>query len=152
MASPTGESKAAPLIIQDGGTNVIGKRAAVETGTYLGEFPYVRFGRGPENLVILPGITLENEPPNRLAAWTYSLGFGRFARAYTVYVINRRRGMPLGYTTQDMAQDYARVIERARTLAPHGILHGGLHSTVRCPRLPGGAQEPGSRCQRLPPV
>ena len=90
---------------------MIGKRAAVETGTYLGEFPYVRFGRGPENLVILSGITLENEPPNRLAAWTYRLGFGRFARAYTVYVINRRRGIPLGYTTQDMAQDYARVIE-----------------------------------------
>jgi pimeloyl-ACP methyl ester carboxylesterase len=90
---------------------VIGKRAALETGTFLGEFPCVRFGSGPENLVILPGITLENEPPNRLAAWTYRLGFGRFARAYTVYVINRRRGLPLGYTTQDMAQDYARVIE-----------------------------------------
>jgi pimeloyl-ACP methyl ester carboxylesterase len=87
------------------------KRAAVETGTFLGEFPYVRVGNGPENLVILPGITLENEPPNRLAAWTYRLGFGRFARDHTVYVVNRKRGMPPGYTTQDMAADYARVIE-----------------------------------------
>jgi pimeloyl-ACP methyl ester carboxylesterase len=87
------------------------KRPAVESGTFLGEFPYVRVGNGPENLVILPGITLENEPPNRLAAWTYRLGFGRFARDYTVYVINRKRGMPPGYTTQDMAADYARVIE-----------------------------------------
>ena len=82
--------------------------------------------------MILPGITLENEPPNRFAAWTYRLGFGRFARDYTVYVINRRRGMPPGYTTQDMAQDYARVLEeRARTLAHHGILHRGLHRPVR---------------------
>jgi pimeloyl-ACP methyl ester carboxylesterase len=111
MARQTGESKAAPLIIQDGGTNVIGDRAATETGTFLGEFPYVRFGSGPENMVILPGITLDNEPPNRFAAWTYRLGFGRFARDYTVYVINRRRGMPPGYSTRDMAQDYARVIE-----------------------------------------
>jgi pimeloyl-ACP methyl ester carboxylesterase len=87
------------------------KSPAVETGTFLEEFPYVRVGNGPENLVILPGITLENEPPNRLAAWTYRLGFGRFARDYTVYVINRKRGMPPGYTTQDMAADYARVIE-----------------------------------------
>ena len=52
-----------------------GKSAGTETGTFLGEFPYVRIGSGPENLVILPGITLENEPPNRFAAWTYRLGF-----------------------------------------------------------------------------
>jgi pimeloyl-ACP methyl ester carboxylesterase len=87
------------------------KRPAVGTGTFLGEFPYVRVGNGPQNLLILPGITLENDPPNRLAAWTYRLGFGRFARKYAVYVINRKRGMPPGYTTQDMAADYARVIE-----------------------------------------
>jgi pimeloyl-ACP methyl ester carboxylesterase len=89
-----------------------GKSAATETGTFLGEFPYVRLGNGPENLVILPGLTLENEPPNRIAAWTYRLGFGRFARDYTLYVINRKRGMPSGYTTQDMAKDCARVLEQ----------------------------------------
>ena len=73
--------------------------------------PFVRFGNGPESLVILPGITLENKTPNRFAAWTYRLGFGRFAEGRTVYVIHRRRGMPPGFTTQDMAADYARVIE-----------------------------------------
>jgi pimeloyl-ACP methyl ester carboxylesterase len=71
----------------------------------------VRLGNGTQNLVILPGITLENEPPSRFAAWTYRLGFGRFAGDHTVYVINRRSGMPAGYTTQDMASDYARVLE-----------------------------------------
>jgi pimeloyl-ACP methyl ester carboxylesterase len=91
---------------------VDGKSAATETGTFLGEFPYVRIGKGPKNLVILPGTTLENEPPNRFAAWTYRLGFGRFAKGYTVYVINRRRGMPPGYTTRDMAADYAAVLEQ----------------------------------------
>jgi pimeloyl-ACP methyl ester carboxylesterase len=88
------------------------KKAATETGTFLGEFPYVRIGSGPENLVILPGLTLENEPPNRIAAWTYRLGFGRFARNYTVHIINRRRGMPAGFTTQDMAKDCAKVLEQ----------------------------------------
>jgi pimeloyl-ACP methyl ester carboxylesterase len=111
MAKPTGESNTATRIAQDGGKDVDGKNVATETGTFLGEFPYVRFGSGPENLVILPGITLDNEPPNRFAAWTYRLGFGRFARDYAVYVINRRRGMPPECTTRDMAQDYARVIE-----------------------------------------
>jgi pimeloyl-ACP methyl ester carboxylesterase len=91
---------------------MIERKAATETGTFLGEFPYVRIGNGQENLVILPGLTLENEPPSRIAAWTYRLGFGRFARDYTLYVINRRRGMPPGYTTQDMAADYAAVLEQ----------------------------------------
>ena len=99
---------------------MIEKQAAMETGTFLGESPYVRIGNGPENLVILPGTTLENEPPSRVAAWTYRLGFGRFARDYTVYVINRRRGMPPGYTTQDMAADYAAVLERE--LGPSHIM------------------------------
>ena len=75
------------------------KNSATGTGTFLAEFPYVRLGNGPESLVILPGITLENEPPSRLAAWTYRLGFGRFAEGHTVYVISRRRDMPSGYTT-----------------------------------------------------
>jgi pimeloyl-ACP methyl ester carboxylesterase len=120
MARPSGGSMAATRITQNGGTNVIGKSAATKTGTFLAKFPYVRFGNGPENLVILPGITLDNEPPNRIAAWTYRLGFGRFARAYTVYVINRRRGMPPGYTTQDMAADYASVLEQE--LGPSHIM------------------------------
>jgi pimeloyl-ACP methyl ester carboxylesterase len=112
MARRTGGSIAATQFIQNGGMNVVGKSAATETGTFLGKFQYVRFGSGPENLVILPGITLDNEPPNRFAAWTYRLGFGRFARDYAVYVINRRRGMPPGYTTRDMAADYASVLEQ----------------------------------------
>jgi pimeloyl-ACP methyl ester carboxylesterase len=96
---------------QIGNTRMTTRKPATQTGTFLGEFPYVRFGNGPENLVILPGITLENDPPSRLDAWTYRLGFGRFAVDHTVYVVNRRRGMPPHYTTQDMAADYARVME-----------------------------------------
>ena len=88
------------------------KKLATETGTFSGEFPYVRAGDGPENLMILPGITLQNEPPSRLDAWTYRLGFGRFARGHTVYVVKRKRGMPPGYTTRDMAADYGRVLEQ----------------------------------------
>jgi pimeloyl-ACP methyl ester carboxylesterase len=112
MARRTEGSMPTTRIARNGGTNMDGKSAATQTGTFLGEFPYVRLGSGPENLVILPGLTLENEPPNRFAAWTYRFGFGRFARDYTVYVINRRRGMPAGYTTRDMAADYAAMLEQ----------------------------------------
>src|SRR4028119_1644781 len=86
-------------------------RRAAQTGTFLGLLPYVHVVNGSQNLVILPGIARESGPPSRFAAWTYRLGFGRFAEDHTVYVINRRRGMPSGYTTQDMAADYARIIE-----------------------------------------
>ena len=111
MASPDYGSPTAKTPDEVGATSMASKKQAAETGTFLGEFPYVRLGDGPQNLVILPGITLTNEPPSWFAAWTYRLGFGRFARDRTVYVINRRRGMPQGYTTQDMASDYARVME-----------------------------------------
>ena len=86
------------------------EKKAAQTGTFLGEFPYVRLGNGPQDLVTLPGITRNNGPPNRFAAYAYRLGFGRFARDHTVYVVGRRRGMPAGYTTQDMAADYARLL------------------------------------------
>src|SRR5215207_6173807 len=111
MASPADGSTTEMAADEIGGTGMASKKQAAQTGTFLREFPYVRLGNGPQNLVVLPGITLNNEPPNRLAAWTYRLGFGRFAKDRTVYVINRKRGMPQGYTTQDMAADYTRVLE-----------------------------------------
>lgn len=87
-------------------------RPGTETGTLPGELPFVRFGNGPGTLVILPGTSsLENEPPSRVAAWTYRLGFSRFAEDHTVYVIHRRPGLPPGYTTRGMADDYARVMK-----------------------------------------
>jgi pimeloyl-ACP methyl ester carboxylesterase len=120
MVSPAGGSSTGTPVDETGGSNLAKKKVATETGTFLGEFPYVRLGNGPENLVILPGITLENKPPNRLATWTYRLGFGRFAEDHSVYVINRRRNMPLHYTTRDMAADYARVM--AEELGPSHVM------------------------------
>jgi pimeloyl-ACP methyl ester carboxylesterase len=101
----------------------------MRSGEFLGEFPYVRVGNGPRNLVVLPGLTPDNEAPNWLARQAYRFGFRRFADDYTLYRINRRRGLPSGYTTRDMAADYARVVERE--LGPSylmGFSTGGLIS------------------------
>lgn len=110
---------------EEGGRDLPGKTTVTETGTFLGEFPYVRIGSGTEKLVILPGITLENEPASRLTAWTYRLGFGRFAEGHAVYVVNRRSGMPDGYTTREMSGDYAGVVEELGPSRVMGFSTGG---------------------------
>jgi pimeloyl-ACP methyl ester carboxylesterase len=111
MASPEDGSSVETTPGGAGGRSMVKPGVKAQTGTFLDDFSYVRLGSGTQNLVILPGTTLDNRPPTRFAAWAYRFGFGRFAEDHTVYVINRRRGMPTGYTTQDMAADYARIIE-----------------------------------------
>jgi pimeloyl-ACP methyl ester carboxylesterase len=43
--------------------------------------------------------------------WDLPSHYQRFADEFTVYVISRKRGLPRGYTTRDMAADYARAFE-----------------------------------------
>ena len=47
-------SSAGTTVDEIGGASMTTKKPATETGRFLEEFPYVRFGNGPENLVILP--------------------------------------------------------------------------------------------------
>jgi pimeloyl-ACP methyl ester carboxylesterase len=77
------------------------------TGQSMVELPYARIPGGPKTLVILEGLTLENKAPTgralRLLRWAHK----RYTRDYTIYQVGRRRGLPAGYTTRDMADDYA---------------------------------------------
>ncbi len=81
----------------------------VESGLLAGALPYVRFGEGEERLVIFPGIG------DALQAVTASLRsqawfFRRFGRTFTVYLIGRKRNLPTGYSTRDMAVDHAKAL------------------------------------------
>jgi pimeloyl-ACP methyl ester carboxylesterase len=71
------------------------------------ELPHARLSGGPRTLLVLEGLTLENKAPTgralRLLRWAYK----RYTRAYTVYQVARRPGLPAGATTRDMAGDYA---------------------------------------------
>lgn len=51
------------------------------------------------------GLTLENKADKMMARRYRFLG-----KRYTVYAVNRRPGLPLGYTLGDMADDYVRVV------------------------------------------
>lgn len=81
-----------------------------ETGRLVNEFPYVRLGNGKEKLIVLPGLNDALQPVTsmpRYSAWS----FKRFARTYSVFLVSRKRGLPEGYSTRDMAADYAAAIE-----------------------------------------
>lgn len=71
---------------------------------------YIRFGTGPRNLVILPGLGDGLRTVNGTAvpmAWMYR----SFAREFTVYAFSRREPLPAGFTTCDMAADLVRAME-----------------------------------------
>lgn len=72
---------------------------------------YIRFGTGPRNLVILPGLGdgLQTVKGTALPmAWMYR----EFAKDYTVYAFSRINELPEGYTTWDMARDQAEAMEK----------------------------------------
>ncbi|MCP4715115.1 MAG: alpha/beta hydrolase [Deltaproteobacteria bacterium] len=98
----------------------------VTTGFFSNLLPYVCAGRGPETLVVLPHVR-ESLEDIAGARWCRRW-LKRFAkRGHRVYIIGRRRSMPAGFSTCDMARDYAAVfaehLPRAHIL---GVSLGGL--------------------------
>ena len=93
-------------------------------GYFRSGLPYNRLGHGPRPLVVFQGLVpIENKPQPRMA-----LGMYKFLEDdYTVYSVLRKRGMPRGYTLQDMAADYAVMIrdEFGGPLDVIGISTGG---------------------------
>ncbi len=97
-----------------------------ESGHLVDELPFIRFGEGPRRLVIFPPIndSLQDVRDGaRFLRWYYR----RFADEYTVYLVSRKRRLPSGYTTRDMAADYGKAFERS--IGPAhvvGLSLGGL--------------------------
>lgn len=90
--------------------------------------PYNRFGNGLDNVVIFQGLQFENKPASGLAAKFIHDLYGFLGTNYTAHVVSRRPGLPPGYTTGDMADDYATMIQRAFNGPTHiiGLSTGGL--------------------------
>jgi pimeloyl-ACP methyl ester carboxylesterase len=78
------------------------------TGFFRSGLPYSRSGSGPRTLVIFEGLGFENKPmPSRMAAGLY----GFLEQDYTTYRVTRKPGLPSGYSMQNMADDYAAMIQ-----------------------------------------
>jgi len=111
------------------------RRAPSSTGWSGNGLPFARFGAGPRPLVVFVGLSPENKA-DRMSAMMYRF----LGKRYTVFAVNRRPGLPQGYTLADMADDYAAMI-RAKFRGPVdviGISTGGsiaLHFAADHPEL-----------------
>lgn len=113
--------------------------STTETGTLLGEFPYVRVGDGDRTLAVLPGfgdsMFSGRHPPG--TGWMLSAYFYRCLDDHTVYLISRPRGLPEGYTARESADDHARLFaELDGPVDVLGISMGGLIGQELCVHHP----------------
>lgn len=84
-------------------------KLTLEYDTFRNGVPYLRFGKGARTLLFLlggPGNTL----PTGAATAGFTRGMKGFCDAYTVYLVSRKSRLAAGYTTRDMANDYAELI------------------------------------------
>ena len=100
----------------------------ITPGTFTNGIPYVRFGDGPQTMLFFAGGP-GNTVPSGFGASGFVRGMRAFTDEYTIILVTRKSGLPEGYTTKDMADDYAELI-RAE-LGGHvdlvmGTSYGGL--------------------------
>ena len=81
------------------------------TGHFENGLPYFRLGNDPRILVVFEGLGFENKPPSGLQLRWVAGDYKRMAKEYTVYSVGRKPDLPTGYSTRDMAEDYATMIK-----------------------------------------
>ena len=75
-----------------------------------GEMDYIRFGTGKRLLVMIPGLGDGLRTVKGTAA-PMAMMYRCFSKDFTVYAFSRKRDLPKGYTTRDMARDQAEAME-----------------------------------------
>ncbi len=89
------------------------------------EMNYMRFGEGPETLVVLPGIS-----PKRvlLSAKAIADQYSSLADDFTVYLFERKENMKEGYLVADMARDMAEAFKvlGLSDVCLYGVSQGGM--------------------------
>ncbi len=83
----------------------------VATGYSKNGLPYICIGDSPRNLVIFGGLDFDHKPPSGLLLRMTTNYFKRLAQGFTVYMVSRKLGLPVGYSMQDMSNDYATIVK-----------------------------------------
>ena len=83
--------------------------ARLTHGTFADGIPYLRFGDGPRTMLFFAGGP-GNLVPSGFGASGFVRGMRPFTDEYTIYLVTRKSGLPEGYTTRDMSDDYAQLV------------------------------------------
>jgi pimeloyl-ACP methyl ester carboxylesterase len=84
--------------------------ASTTTGFLHGRTPYVRFGDGPP-LVTVQGLTPQHEVPKGFERRMLASSLAPLAAHFTIYSVNRKRGLRAGESMSDIAGHLADAIE-----------------------------------------
>ncbi len=80
-------------------------------GWFASGLPYNRFGTGGRRVIVFPGLFPDNRPLTGIGRLLL-VPFGFLRQGHDVWVVTRRQGLAEGATLEDMADDYATVVER----------------------------------------
>ena len=100
----------------------------IEYGLFPNQIPYAQWGRGEKIMLIFsggPGNTI----PRGWGLRFMTNAFDRFTEDYTIYYLSRKQGQTKGYSTRDMSDDYAKLIEEEFNSSVDiiiGMSYGGL--------------------------
>ena len=74
---------------------------------------YISFGKGKENLIVIPGVGDGFKTVKGLAI-PFSIMYKKFAKDYKIYVFSRRNDIPKDFSTEDMANDIINHMENMK--------------------------------------
>ncbi len=99
----------------------------MESGYLYGGLPYARIGKRSRVILLFDGLGVENKTPTGMGLRMFKLAFQSYLKQYSVFLVTRKQGLPVGYSTRDMSHDYARMVESEFSSPPHvvGLSTGG---------------------------
>ena len=109
-------------------------------GAFPNGMEYLTWGNGPRTLLSILGGPGSFVPTGAMARTIVRRSRPYVAAGYTVWIVTRRRGMPVGHGIADMADDYAQVVAEhlgGRVDAVVGESYGGLVAQHLAARHPG---------------
>lgn len=101
------------------------------------EMPYLKFGEGQKNMIIIPGISLR---PLTISPTSIVEAFSDFTSDYTVYLFDRKKNKQKPYYVENMADDTLKAIKTLgiKDLYAYGASQGGqilMYMNIKYPKL-----------------
>ena len=84
--------------------------SGLQYGDFFGGISYVRWGTGNKKMIIFPGGPGNTVPSSFMIKNLYG-EFEPFTEEYSIYLVSRKKEQPKGYSTRDMSNDYAEIIQ-----------------------------------------